>query len=96
MSGCDKEDSSVFGFEGMGVNAKALTPVNAKALTPINAKALYLENHRTDIMCLFFVTKRIIFLQIVVCFFENICYNISTESRRRAYGYKMRGGDYGF
>ena len=31
MSGCDKEDSSVFGFEGMGVNAKALTPVNAKA-----------------------------------------------------------------
>ena len=88
MSGCDKEDSSVFGFEGMGVNAKALTP--------INAKALYLENHRTDIMCLFFVTKKIIFLQIVVCFFENICYNISTESCRRAYGYKMRGGDYGF
>lgn len=36
MSGCDKEDSSVFGFEGMGVNAKALTPVNAKALTPVN------------------------------------------------------------
>ena len=31
MSGCDKEESSVFGFEGMGVNAKALTPVNALA-----------------------------------------------------------------
>ena len=88
MSGCDKEESSVFGFEGMGVNAKALTPVNAKALN--------LGNYRTDIMCLFFVTKKFIFLQIVVCFFENICYNISTESRRRAYGYKMRGGDYGF
>ena len=31
VSGCDKEESSVFGFEGMGVNAKALTPVNALA-----------------------------------------------------------------
>ncbi len=30
----------MFGFEGMGVNAKSLTPVNAKALTLVNAKSL--------------------------------------------------------
>jgi len=54
VRGCDKEESSVFGFEGMGVNAKALTSVKCKHLTSENTKALNLGNHRTDIMCLFF------------------------------------------
>ena len=39
VSGCDKEGSSVFGFEGMGVNVQALIPVKYKHVTSENTKA---------------------------------------------------------